>query len=161
MIGLSPTTANPSNLQDGISKYFTQDSPDSESKCSECGSTSQRMLSRSLMETPDAFYIQINRSKFDRAKAAVIDYVGQLNSDHLTLSPTVTLPFESSHIPFTLVAVALFNGSSLEHGHWTAVTLNNHWTHYSDLNVSPTSFPQQSPEWRPCQCFFVRSSLLR
>ena len=160
MLGL-PATAKRSNLQDGISKYFKKNTPDSESKCSGCGSTSHRVLSRCLTEIPDAFYIQINRSNFDPLKAAVADYVGQLNSDYLTLTPTVALPFVNSHVPFTLVAVALFDGSSLEHGHWAADTLNHQWTHYSDLHVSPTTFPQQSPEWIPCQCFFVRSSLLR
>jgi hypothetical protein len=167
MIGFAFNTTGGTTLSNCILKYFKNSSEsESESKCPACKHESCRKLSRQLLEVPDAFYAQANRFIFDPAMALVPGYVGQLDDSPLTLAPTIDLPFESRGVPFTLVAVAFFSGSSLKKGHWTATTLDrprsdtHQWAHYNDLQIDMATFPRQTVSHLPCQFFFVRSSLL-
>ena len=165
MVGFALNTMDSTTVSNCISMYF-KNSSDSESKCPTCNRVSCRELSRQLLAVPDAFYAQVNRFIFDPHRALVPGYVGRLDDRSVTLTPTVDLPFDGSTVPFTLVAVALFSGTSLKSGHWTATTLdrprsNQHrWTHYDDMKSVKTSFPQQTNSYLPCQFFYVRSSLL-
>ena len=107
--------------------------------CHSCHSQTTHSKTTNLVTVPDVFVVNLDRT--DNAN-------GRKNSTQVAIPRFFSLEQyrklgdDNDHSEFELASVVFHHGSSLHHGHYTALSRNIHdnsWNHFDDLNVQQVS----------------------